>query len=155
MRQPFISHCRFFLLQAFRLALDLDLLLCSFHVSRWCCLYLSSSFVFLRCGTLLNTGLVIPVEVVLHTTQAEGYRETASFLSISLRLSYMTLTGTHDDSGFGGLVCKNAEGTAKVSFLSLGGLGLLNLGMLILLRLGGLILLNISLVGLGRLLGSG
>ena len=53
------------------------------------------------------------------------------------------------------MVHENAEGTAKISLLSLGGLGLLNLGGLILLSLGRLILLNISLVGLGRLLGSG
>ena len=52
------------------------------------------------------------------------------------------------------MVHENAEGTAKISLLSLGGLGLLNLGGLILLGLDGLILINIILVGLGHLLGS-
>ena len=87
-------------------------------------------------------------------TEEEGSREAASFPSVSLKLSYAPLAGTHDNRRVGGLVRENAEGTEKVSFLSFGGLGLLNLGRLILLSLGGLILLNIILVGLGRLLGS-
>ena len=53
------------------------------------------------------------------------------------------------------MVRENAEGAVKVSFLILGGIGLLKLGGLILLSLGRLILLKISLVGLGRLLASG
>ena len=77
-----------------------------------------------------------------------------SFLSVSLRLLYTTLKGTHDNRGVGGLVHENADGTAKFSFLSLGRLCLLNLGGLILLSLGGLILLNTRLVGLGRMIGS-
>ena len=88
-------------------------------------------------------------------TKDEGYREAASFPSMSLRSSCAPFTGTNYNRGVGGLVRKNAEGTAKVSFLSLGRLGLMNLGGLILLSVGGLILLNISLVGLVRLLGLG
>ena len=103
---------------------------------------------------MLDTGLVVPVEVVRNKTDVERSREAASFLSVSLRLSYAPLTDTHYNRGVGGLVRKNVEGTAKVIFLSLGGLGLLNLGGLILLRLDGLILINIILVGLGHLLGS-
>ena len=96
---------------------------------------------------LVRYGLVILVEVMRDKTEAEGSREASSFLSVSLISLYAPLTGTHNNRGVGGLVCENAEITAKVSFLSLSGL--------ILLSLGGLILLNISLVGLGRLLGSG
>ena len=55
-------------------------------------------------------------------TEAEVSREAASFSFVSLRSSYAPLTGTHDIRGVGGLVHENAEGTAKVSFLSLGGL---------------------------------
>ena len=112
------------------------------------------AFVFLHYDTLLDTGLVIPVEVVCGETKAEGSREAASFPSVSLRSSYSPLAGTHKNRGVGGLVRKNVEGTAKVIFLSLSGLGLLNLGGLILLGLDGLILINIILVGLGHLLGS-
>ena len=46
-RQPFIPPCRFFLLRSFRVELSLDLLLCSFCGSCWCCLYLASAFVLL------------------------------------------------------------------------------------------------------------
>ena len=113
------------------------------------------AFVFLHYDTLLDTGLVIPVEVVCGETKAEGSREAASFPSVSLKLSYAPLAGTHDNRRVGGLVRENAEGTEKVSLLKLGGIGLLKLGGLILLSLGGIILLNISLVGLGSLLDSG
>ena len=154
-RKPLIPPCRFFLLRSFRVLLALDLLFCSFRGSCWCYLSLASAFVFLRCGTLLDTGLVIPVEFVRDETKGEGSREAASFPSMSLRLPYAPLTGTHDNRGVGGLVHENAEGTAKDIFLSLGGLGLLNLGGLILLILVGLILINIILLGLGHLLGSG
>ena len=153
-RQPFIPPCWFLILQDFRVVLALELLLCSFRGSCWCCFSLASAFVFLRCGTLLDAGLAVPVEVVRNETEAEGYIEAVSFPSVSLRLSYAPLTGTHDNRGVGGLVRKNAEGTAKVSFLSLGRLGLLNLGGLVLPSLEGIIMINISLVGLGRLLGS-
>ena len=142
--QPFILPCRLFLLQAFRLALALDLLLFSFCGSCWCCLSLASAFMFLRCGTLLDTGLVIPAEVVQNKTKSEGSREAAPFPSVLLRSVCAPLTGTHDNRGVGGLVRENAEGTEKVNFLSLGGLGLLNLGRIVLLSLGGLILINIS-----------
>ena len=101
---------------------------------------------------MLDTGLIIPVEVVCDETKSEGSRE-ASLPSVSLRSSYTPLTGTHDNRGVRGLVRKNAEGTTKVSFLILGMLGLLNLGGLILLSLGGLILLKIILVWLVLLLG--
>ena len=77
-RQPFIPPCRFFLLQSFRVALDLDLLLCFFRGSCWCRLSLAPALVFLRCGTLLDTGLVIPVEVVRNKTEAERSREKRS-----------------------------------------------------------------------------
>ena len=110
---------------------------------------------FLHYDTLLDTGLVIPVEVVCGETKAEGSREAASFPSVSLRSSYSPLAGTHKNRGVGGLVRKNAEGTANVIFLSSDGLGLLNLGGIILISLGLLILLNIRLVGMGRLIGSG
>ena len=100
-------------------------------------------------------GLVIPVEVVRGKTQTEGSREAVSFLYMSLRSSYVALTGRHNNREFGGLVRENAEGTEKFSFLSLGGIGLPNLGGIILLSLGGIILLNIRSLGLGRLLGSG
>ena len=133
----------------------MDLLLCSFRGSCWWCLSLALAFVFLRCGTLLDTGLVIPVEVVHDETEAEGFREAASFPSVLPRSSHAPLTGTHGNRGVGSLVRENTEGTSKVSFLILGGLSLLNLGRLIFLSLGGLILIKTSLAGLGRLLGSG
>ena len=76
---------------------------------------------FLSCGTLLYTGLVIPVEVVRDETKAEGSRDAASFLSVSLSSLYAPLTGLHDNRGFRGLVRENAEGTAKVTFLRLEG----------------------------------
>ena len=85
-------------------------------------------------------------------TEAKGSRESAFLPSVSIRLSYVPLTGTHENRGVGGLVCKNAEGMEKVIFLSLGGLVLQNLGGLILLSLGWLIILTISLVGIGRML---
>ena len=88
-------------------------------------------------------------------TEDEGSREASSLPSVLLRSPYVPLTVTHDNRWVGGLVRENAESTEKVSFLSLGGLGLLNLGRLVLLILGGLILLNINLVGLVRLLGLG
>ena len=71
-------------------------------------LSLALEFVFLRCGTMLDTGFVIPVEAVRDETEVEECREVASFPSVSLRLSYAPLTGMHDNRGFGGLVCKNA-----------------------------------------------
>ena len=151
-RQPFIPPFWFFLLQSFRVALALDLLLCSFHGSCWCCYSLSLAIVFLCCSTLIDTGLVILVEVVCDETKAKVSREAASFPSVFLRSLHAPLTDMHDNRGVGGLVHKNAEGMTKVSFLSLGGLILMNLGGLILLILGGLILLNISLVGLVHLL---
>ena len=113
------------------------------------------AFLFLGCGTLLDTGLVIPVEIVCDKNEDEGSKEAASFPSVSLRSLYAALTGTHDNRGVGSLVRNNTEGASKVIFLSLGGLGLLNLSGLILLSLGGIILLNIRLLGMGRLLGTG
>ena len=93
------------------------------------------------------------MEVVRNENKVEGFREAASFLSVLLSSLYAPLTVTYNNRGVGGLVRENIEGTAKVSFLSLGRLGLLNLDGLILLSLGGLIRLNIILLGLGLLLG--
>ena len=59
---------------------------------------------FLLCSTLLDTGLVVPVEVVRDKTEAEGSRDAAFFLSVSIRSLYVPLTGTHDNRGVGGLV---------------------------------------------------
>ena len=81
---------------------------------------------------MLDTRLVIPVEVVRDKTEAEGSRDAASFPSVSLFPSYAPLTSMHDNRGVGGMVRENLEGTAKVGFLSLGGLGLMNLVGLIL-----------------------
>ena len=110
---------------------------------------------FLCYGKFLDTGLVIPVEVVRNEIEAKGSREAASLPSMLLRSLYKPLKGMHDNRGFRGLVHENEEGMAKVSFLSLGGLCLLNLGEIILFRLVRTILLNTILVGLSRLLGSG
>ena len=137
------------------MVLALDLLLCSLRNYCWFCLSLSSAFVFLHSCTLLNKGLFIPVEVVRNEAADKVSREAAFLPSVFLWSSYAHLTGTHDKKGVEGLVRENEEVTAKVSFLILGGLGLLNLGGIILLSLGRIILLNISLVGLGCLIGSG
>ena len=56
-RLPFIPPCWFFLFRSFRLALALDLLLCSFRGSCWCCLYLALAFVFLPLRHLVRYGV--------------------------------------------------------------------------------------------------
>ena len=53
---------------------------------------------------LVRYGLVILVEVMRDKTEAEGSRDAALFLSVSIRSLYVPLTGTHDNRGVGGLV---------------------------------------------------